>query len=93
MAIAGIGNSTGTFAPLQHVTQPDRTSYETTSRGRITHKIDLNHQKVDPNDYIKWCRRNLGERGVAWDFWLAGNVLYIEIWDDKAKFIYEMWKN
>lgn len=93
MAISGIGRSTGTFAPLpQYGLKQDRSGVET-HRGNTVHRIDLKFRKIDENDYIKWCRRNLGERGLDWDFWLAGGVLYIELKNDKAKFTYEMWKN
>jgi len=93
MAIAGIGRSTGTFATLPTYHVKDESDYDSTRNGRILHTIDLNFQKIDPNDYIKWCRRNLGERGKMWDFWMAGNKLYIEVWGEKEKFTYEMWKN
>lgn len=89
-----LANSTGTFAPYMGP-QPtaDRSSYEINNKGHIFHQIDLNIQKVNPNEYVKWCRRNLGDRGSTWEFWMAGGVLYIEVWGEKAKFTYEMWKN
>lgn len=93
MAITRTGLSTGTFAPMTPVRNPNQTEYSIHHGGKIFHKIDLNHEKVNPNEYIKWCRRNLGERGSTWDFWMAGGVLYIEVWGEKAKFTYEMWKN
>jgi hypothetical protein len=88
-----IANSTGTFMPYAgHTAHEDRSGVETTSRGRTIHKIDLRYRKINQVEYIKWCRRNLGDRGSDWDFWLANGVLYIEVWGDKAKFTYEMWK-
>ncbi len=89
-----ISNSTGTFAPYVG-SQPtaDRSVYEIHHTGKIFHQIDLNYTKIDPNEYVKWCRRNLGDRGNTWEFWMAGGVLYIEVWGEKAKFTYEMWKN
>lgn len=94
MAISSIGNSTGTYVPYMS-TKPvgDKTDYKVTDTGKIFHQIDLNAQKVDPYVYIKWCRTNLGTRGETWEFWMAGGMLYIEIWGDKAKFTYEMWKH
>jgi hypothetical protein len=87
-----IANSTGTFVPYTgHTAHEDRSGVET-SRGRTIHKIDLRHRKINEVEYIKWCRRNLGDRGSDWDFWLSNGVLYIEVWGDKAKFTYEMWK-
>ena len=94
MAISSLGRSTGTF--VQHTplhSTPDQTKYEIHHGGKIFHQIDLKFSKIEPNDYIKWCRRNLGNRGETWDFWLAGGVLYVEVWGEKAKFTYEMWKN
>jgi len=94
MAISPISHSTGTYVPYMNAPkQEDRTRYEINNKGHIFHQIDLNVQKVDPTDYIKWCRRNLGDRGSTWEFWMAGGVLYIEVWGEKAKFTYEMWKH
>ena len=56
------------------------------------YRIYYGKRKDYPNDHIKWCRRNLGERGVGWDFTFISNMLTIEIWDDKLKFMYEIWK-
>lgn len=94
MAIQRTGLSSGTFIPYSG-TRPaaDQTKYETHSTGKIFHQIDLKYNKIDPHDYIKWCRRNLGDRSSTWDFWMAGGILYIEVWGEKAKFTYEMWKN
>lgn len=87
MAIANNGTFVRYDPPLG-----DRSGVETNSKGHKLYKIDLNHRKLDELEYIKWCRRNLGDRGATWDFWLAGGILYIEVWGDKAKFTYEMWK-
>lgn len=94
MAITGLGRSTGTFVPhLPNTYQvEDKSTYET-KNNRILHTIDLAFSKIDVTEYIKWCRRNLGERGHNWDFWMAGNLLYVEVWGEKEKFTYEMWKN
>ncbi len=48
--------------------------------------------KEDPSVIVKWCRRNFGDRGNGWDFLLTSGNITIEIWDDKLKFMYEMWK-
>jgi hypothetical protein len=90
-----LGMSTGTFAPMMsgRNTKEDRSEVIRGSSG-IVYKIDLEfHQNIDEREHIKWCRRNLGERSIDWDFWLAGGILYVEVWSDKAKFTYEMWKN
>lgn len=94
MAIAKTGLSTGTFAPYSGIRPTtDQSKYEIHHGGKIFHQIDLKFNKIDPTEYVKWCRRNLGDRHSTWDFWLAGGVLYIEVWGEKAKFTYEMWKN
>jgi hypothetical protein len=90
-----IGNSTGTFKPytVYGNSTSDRSGVENNRNGRTIYRIDLQYRKINEIEHIKWCRRNLGDRGATWDFWLAGGVLYIELWDDKAKFAYELWKN
>jgi len=89
--------NTGHFAPLVSQTpDSDRSSVSRDERtGRVVYKIDLRHQKINEIEYIKWCRRNLGDRHAGWDFWMEiGNqMLYIEVWGEKQKFTYEMWKN
>ena len=93
MAIQRAGLSTGTFMPAaMTAVREDRSGVEKSSRGYTVHRIDLKFSKINEADYIKWCRRNLGERGLDWDFWLAGGILYIEVKSEKAKFAYEMWK-
>ena len=89
-----IANSTGTFMPYTPLPAGDRSGVQTNpSNGHKLYTIDLHYRKIDELEYIKWCRRNLGDRGNTWDFWLAGGILYVEVWGDKEKFMYEMWKN
>lgn len=88
-----LGISTGTFAPAMTGGSSDRSGVEHSNNGHVLYKIDLRYRKINEIEHVKWCRRNLGERSREWDFWLAGGVLYIEVWGDKAKFTYEMWKN
>jgi len=47
-----------------------------------------------PEIFVKWLRRNLGARGEGWDFrYSVGNqAVHIEIWSDRLKTMYEMWK-
>lgn len=93
--IKSLGISTGTFAPMitGHYTKEDRSEVVRNTDGSVLYKIDLEFHKMNEYEHIKWCRRNLGERSRDWDFWLAGGIMYIEVWGDKAKFTYEMWKN
>ena len=89
-----IANSTGTFVPYKVTTDNnDRSGVVHNRNGRTIYRIDLQYRKINEVEHIKWCRRNLGERHDGWDFWMANGILYIEVWDDKAKFTYEMWKN
>lgn len=53
----------------------------------------LNSHKINPVDHLKWCRRNLGDRGVSWDFYYCGKKLTIEVWGSKSIVIYELCKN
>jgi len=90
-----LSTSTGTFTPLpQYSPSGDRSGVDHDYRnGHVLYKIDLNFSKINELEHIKWCRRNLGDRHDGWDFWLAGNMMYIEVWGEKQKFTYEMWKN
>ena len=93
MAITkSLGISTGTFAPVMTGTQGDRSGVEHNGDSTL-YRIDLKYRKINEVEHVKWCRRNLGDRGNTWDFWMAGGILYIEVWGDKEKFAYEMWKN
>ena len=47
--------------------------------------------KVNPDETIKWCRRNFGTRGDGWDFY-GFPVVRIRIWSHRLQFMYEMWK-
>jgi len=90
-----IANSTGTFVPYTNLPTKgfDRSGVDYNQNGRTIYRIDLQYRKINEIEHIKWCRRNLGERSRDWDFWMAGGILYIEVWGEKAKFTYEMWKN
>ena len=90
-----IGKSTGTFAPYINLPTKgfDRSGVDHNQNGSTIYRIDLQYRKINEVEHIKWCRRNLGARHDGWDFWMAGGMLYIEVWGDKAKFTYEMWKN
>jgi hypothetical protein len=52
---------------------------------------DCVFRKEDPSIIVKWCRRNFGERGNGWDFYLNQGRVIIEIRNDKYKVMYEMW--
>jgi hypothetical protein len=87
----------GTFVP--YPVREDEIQYEIIDRSyinrgnKVQYVYDCKKKKEDPTAIIKWCRRNFGDRGAGWDFLLiSGNVTLI-IWDDKLKFMYEMWQN
>ena len=46
-----------------------------------THQPKIKTQQ-DKLEHIKWCRRNLGERGIDWDFF-GGTKLDIIIYTEK----------
>lgn len=89
-----IMNNGGKFVPV--INAPNTVNREQEPYiGRYGRKIytrDCRYRKEDPSVFIKWCRRNFGERGVGWDFTYVSEVATIEIWDDKYKVMYEMWK-
>lgn len=60
--------------------------------GRTIYVYRCKDLKEDPSTIVKWCRKNFGERGSGWDFMLTSGNITIEIWNDKLKFMYEMWK-
>jgi len=83
----------GTFTPTIHASSNFDRSEVTTRGDKTIYKIDYRYRKDYLNSHIKWCRRNMGQRGSGWDFMWISDLLMIEIWDDKLKFMYEMWKN
>jgi hypothetical protein len=89
MAIA----TTNTLVPLIDGSSNFDRSEVTTRGDKTIYRIDYRHRKDYPTDHIKWCRRNMGYRGNGWDFMWVSEMLIIEVWDDKLKFMYEMWKN
>jgi hypothetical protein len=42
--------------------------------------------------HLKWCRQNLGERGVGWEFHGAFANTQIEIWEPRLITMYVMWQ-
>ena len=90
-----IMKSTGTFVPLP--TREDQIDYRVIDRtymsrnDRVQYVYDCKKKKEDPSIIVKWCRRNFGERGNGWDFYLNQGRVIIEISNDKYKVMYEMW--
>lgn len=52
---------------------------------------DCRFRKEDPSKIVKWLRKNFGERGYGWDFYLIQQSVIIEIWEPKLATMYEMW--
>ena len=93
MAINTIGQN-GTFTPIiNRLIGESRERDPYMSRGRTVYTRDCRFRKEDPSVFIKWCRRNFGERGVGWDFTYVSELATIEIWEDKFKVMYELWQN
>jgi hypothetical protein len=43
-------------------------------------------------DHLKWCRQNMGVRGVGWEFHGAFRRTQIEIWEPRLITMYVMWQ-
>lgn len=94
MAISRLGISTGTFVPLPAKNTTDCRDGKNTWGGKSYYTYDFRFKKEDPTTIVKWLRANMGQRGQGWDFILntSAGTINVEIWDDKLKFMYEMWK-
>lgn len=46
----------------------------------------------DLETVVKWCRKELGQRGDGWDFFVSNKKVHLTIWNKKLKFIYTMWQ-
>ena len=46
----------------------------------MRHRFEFKSRDIDANERLKWCRANLGERGVRWDF-VGGFNITISIRD------------
>ena len=94
MAISALGRSTGTYVPLPAKNTTECRDTKSTWSGRTYYIYDFRFKKEDPTAIVKWLRANMGDRGSGWDFMLntTAGTINVEIWDDKLKFMYEMWK-
>ena len=89
MAIASLGSFSQ--APIQYE-DPNKSKDEVRILGsRTQYTYDCVYRKEDPSVIVKWCRKNFGERGNGWDFYLNQGRVIIEISNDKYKVMYEMW--
>lgn len=92
MAISRISNGTFVPLPVKQITTCRDT--KSTWGGKTQYTYDYKFKKEDPATIVKWLRKNMGDRGVGWDFVLnsSAGVITVMIYDDKLKFMYEMWK-
>ena len=46
------------------------------------------HVKIDGTERVRWCRQNLGYRGVRWEFWgrKKNTIIYIMSDEDAAPY-------
>lgn len=88
------GSRVGTFVPLPATNTNNCRDAKNTLSSRTYYTYDFRFKKEDPATIVKWLRANMGNRGSGWDFMLSttNGTIHIEIWDDKLKFMYEMWK-
>jgi hypothetical protein len=56
-----------------------------------TFVYDCRGKKENPEIIVRWLRRNFGERGNGWDWYLASGKVCIEITEPKYVVIYELW--
>ena len=94
MAISALGRSTGTFVPLPARHTTECRDGKNSWGGKTYYTYDFRFKNENPLAITKWLRANMGERGKGWDFILntSAGTINVEIWDDKLKFMYEMWK-
>lgn len=48
------------------------------SRKYFASSFNITNNDMDIKEHIRWCRKNLGERGRDWDF--SGNDRRVQIW-------------
>lgn len=89
MAISGIGS--GRFVPLDTPIKYEIRDKVEARGNKTLFTYDCRSRKEDPSVIVKWLRRNFGDRGNGWNFFLNQGTVVIEIWDDKLKVMYEMW--
>ena len=74
-----------------HDNQGSRDYTRHDGNGKITYSYDCSFHKKNPNEMVKWLRRNFGERGAGWDFMFSNNCVIVTIWKDEFKVMYELW--
>ena len=47
------------------------------------------HVKVDSTERVRWCRQNLGDRGLRWEFWGGKLTVVIYIQSDEDAGLYD----
>ena len=83
--------NSGTFSQLPYIEETKCLDDSRTLGDKTQYTYDCVYRKQDPSIIVKWCRRNFGERGNGWDFYLNRGRVIIEIRNEKYKVMYEMW--
>ena len=47
------------------------------------------HVRVDGTSRVRWCRQNLGDRGLRWEFWGGNTTTVIYIRSDEDALMYD----
>jgi hypothetical protein len=47
------------------------------------------HIRVDSTERVRWCRQNLGHRGLRWEFWDGKRTVVIYIRSDEDALMYD----
>ena len=83
--------NSGTFSQLPYIEETKCLDDTRKLGDKTQYTYDCVFKKEDPSVIVKWLRRNFGERGNGWDFYLNQGRVIIEIRSDKYKVMYEMW--
>ncbi len=60
-------------------------------RGK-TYIYDYKAKKENPVDTLRWLRRNMGHRGVGWDFTTTSSIIAVNIWDERLEVMWLTFK-
>ena len=50
------------------------------------------HVKIDGTERVRWCRQNLGDRGLRWEFSGSRIKTTIYIRSDEDALLYDKWR-
>jgi hypothetical protein len=55
----------------------------------MTHWRHEYHIRIDNTERVRWCRQNLGDRGLRWEFWGGKTTTVIYIRSDEDALLYD----